>query len=81
MPFCKCSMPDGLVIKPDGVNELDPCLYQTEQVFTNCTVEVSRCKNCGAYNVSWYRTPWTEEVPEEKWETTLLPYFPEKEDE
>jgi len=74
-------MPDGLVIKPDGVNELDPCLYQTEQVLTNCTVEVSRCKKCGAYNISWYRTPWTKEVPEEQWETTLLPYFPEKEEE
>jgi NMD protein affecting ribosome stability and mRNA decay len=74
-------MPDGLVIKPDGVNELDPCLYQTEQVFTNCTVEVSRCKKCGAYNISWYRTPWTKEVPEEQWETALLPYFPEEEEE
>lgn len=81
MSFCKCSMPDGLVIKPNGVNELDPCLYQTEQVLTNCTVEVSRCKKCGAYNISWYRTPWTKEVPEEQWETTLLPYFPEKEEE
>jgi NMD protein affecting ribosome stability and mRNA decay len=74
-------MPDGLVIKPDGVNELDPCLYQTEQVLTNCTVEVSRCKKCGAYNISWYRTPWTKEVPEEQWETALLPYFPEEEEE
>ena len=45
-------MLDGLVIKSDGVNELDP-------VFTN----------------------WTKEVPEEQWETALLPYFPEKEDE
>lgn len=56
MHFCKCSMPDGLVIKPDGVNELDPCLYQTEEVYTNCTVEVSRCQKCGSYNINWYRT-------------------------
>lgn len=78
MPFCKCSMPDGLVIKPDGVNELDPCLYQTEEVYTNCTVEVSRCKKCGCYNVSWYRTAATEEVPEEGWEDVLRPYSREE---
>lgn len=74
MPFCKCSMPDGLVIKPDGVNELDPCMYKTEEVYINCTVEVSRCTKCGNYNISWYRTSQTEQVPEESWEDVLVPY-------
>ena len=78
MHFCKCSMPDGLVIKPDGVNELDPCLYQTEEVYTNCTVEVSRCQKCGSYNINWYRTVATEEVPEEGWEDVLHPYSREE---
>lgn len=78
MHFCKCSMPDGLVIKPDGVNELDPCLYQTEEVYTNCTVEVSRCQKCGSYNINWYRTTATEEVPEEGWEDVLHPYSTEE---
>ena len=78
MHFCKCSMPDGLVIKPDGVNELDPCLYQTEEVYINCTVEVSRCQKCGSYNINWYRTAATEEVPEEGWEDVLRPYSREE---
>lgn len=71
MPFCKCSMPDGLEIKPDGVNELDPCIFKIEEVYTNCTVQVSRCEKCGEYDISWYRTPATEKVPEEGWDDVL----------
>lgn len=37
--MCKCTLPKGLVIKPDGVHELAPGLFETEQVLTNCTVE------------------------------------------
>ena len=61
MHFCKCSMPDGLVIKPDGVNELDPCLYRRKRLYTNCT-RVSRCRNAVLYNINAYRTAATEEV-------------------
>ena len=40
----KCSFPDGIVIKPDGVNELDPCVYEEVERYRNCTVIVSRCQ-------------------------------------
>ena len=65
-------MPEGMSIKPDGVNEMDPCIYETMQVFTNCTVEISRCSRCGNIEVSWYRTFETAEVPEEYWSDYLI---------
>lgn len=78
--MCKCTLPEGLVIKPDGVHELAPGLFKTEQVLTNCTVEVLRCKHCGEYELSWYRTAATEEVPEEDWDEVLRPYRKENEE-
>ena len=78
--MCKCTLPKGLVIKPDGVHELAPGLFETEQVLTNCTVEVLRCKHCGEYELSWYRTAATEEVPEEDWDKVLRPYRKENEE-
>lgn len=72
--MCECKFPEGLSIKPDGVHELDPCVYKRAQVFTNCTVEVAYCENCGKLSLSWYRTPETEEVPEEYWEDVCHPY-------
>ena len=77
--MCKCTLPAGLTIKPDGVHQLVAGLFETEQVFTNCTVEVSRCKHCGEYELSWYRTAATEEVPEENWDEILRPYKKENE--
>ena len=56
----KCKWPDWMSIKPDGVNELDPCLYETIEVFHNVTVEVCRCKKCGHVEFSWYRQDNTE---------------------
>ena len=63
----KCKFPDGLKVKPDGENELDPCIYETAQVFTNCIVEVCRCKKCGRVSVSWRITEDTMEVPKSDW--------------
>lgn len=37
----KCCYPNGLVIKPDGQNELDPCIYKDIEMHTNVTVIVS----------------------------------------
>ena len=34
----KCQFPDGVVIKPDGVNVLDPCFYEEIEVVKHCTV-------------------------------------------
>lgn len=71
-PLCKkCQFPNGMIIKPDGENELDPCLYETKQVFTNCIVEICKCRNCGNISVSWRRAENTEEIPESDWNMIL----------
>lgn len=58
----KCEFPNGMVIKPDGVNELDLCIYEVVENYANVTIEVLRCKNCGHTEISWYRQENTEEL-------------------
>lgn len=57
----KCSFGAGIAIRPDGVHELDPCVYELAERHTNVTVEIWRCKNCGDISVEWHRTPKTED--------------------
>ena len=61
----KCSFPHGVLIKPDGENELDPCIYVEEKRYQNVTVIISKCKNCGTVDISWLRQPDTVEVDED----------------
>ena len=58
----KCSYPSGMVIKPDGKNELDPCFYDDIATYKNVTVTISKCKRCGHVEISWKRQENTEEV-------------------
>lgn len=58
--MCKCEFPDGLVIKPDGENELDPCLYEQIEFHTNCAVTISRCMRCGNIDISWVKNEGCE---------------------
>jgi len=58
----KCSFPDGITIKPDGVNELDPCIYQEIERWGNVTVSVKRCMVCGNIDISWTRQEDTVEL-------------------
>lgn len=58
----KCEFPDGIVIKPDGINELDPCLYEEIERWGNVTVSVKRCKICGNIDISWYQQEDTVEL-------------------
>lgn len=58
----RCNFGEGVVIKPDGVNELDPCLYEDIAVYKNVTVTISKCKRCGKIDVSWHRQPDTERI-------------------
>lgn len=51
----KCCFPDGLTIKPNGMDELDPCRYEVVERYQNVTIEVLRCKVCGHTEVSWFR--------------------------
>lgn len=57
----KCTFPDGMIIKPDGVNELDPCYYVEKEIHRNVTVIVSVCKNCGHVMLSWLKQDNTED--------------------
>lgn len=52
---------NGIVIKPDGIHELDPCVYEEIQRLKNVTVSVLRCKRCGHIEITWYRQEDTEE--------------------
>ena len=58
----KCTFPDGIVIKPDGVNELDPCIYEEIERYENVTISINRCKKCGHIDISWYRQENTMEL-------------------
>lgn len=51
----KCSFPEGVEIKPDGINELDPCIYEEIEVHHNVTVRVLQCKKCGHIEIVWER--------------------------
>lgn len=58
----KCSFPDGISVKLDGVNELDPCVYEIIEVHKNVTVTISKCMKCGHIDVSWERQDNTETI-------------------
>ncbi len=49
-------------MKPDGVHELDPCVYADKQVLRNVMVTVSQCIRCGRVSIEWERQSNTEEV-------------------
>lgn len=51
----KCKFPNGITIKPDGTNELDPCIYEDIEIHTNCTVIISKCSKCGNLEISWIK--------------------------
>ena len=57
-----CSFQDGIIIKPDGVHELDPCIYETVEAYQNVSIEIRRCKNCGKIDIVWKRQGNTEEI-------------------
>ena len=56
----KCSFTDGIIVKPDGINKLDPCVYEEIERYANVTVSINRCKRCGNIDISWIRQENTE---------------------
>lgn len=56
----KCQFPDGVTIKPDGINELDPCIYDLMEEHRNVTIRVYRCPKCGSIDISWEKQDDTE---------------------
>lgn len=61
----KCQHKGGLVIKPDGVNELDACLYEETETYKNVTVHILKCVRCGHVEIMWERQDNTEKLEEE----------------
>lgn len=61
----KCTLPDGIVFKPDGVNELDPCIYEEIEQYKNVTVHILRCKKCGHIEIEWERQEDTERIDDD----------------
>ena len=53
----KCQFPDGVVIKPDGVNVLDPCFYEEIEVVKHCTVLLHYYKEAGTHAGSGSTVP------------------------
>lgn len=51
----KCKFSNGITIKPDGTNELDPCIYEDIEIHTNCMVIISKCSKCGNLEISWVK--------------------------
>ncbi len=58
----KCKYPEGITIKPDGIHDLDPCVYEDIEKYANVTVVISRCKRCGHVEISWMRQDDTVEL-------------------
>ncbi len=58
----KCKYPEGITIKPDGIHDLDPCVYEDIEKYANVTVIISKCKRCGHIDISWLRQDDTVEM-------------------
>lgn len=56
-----CKHPGGARVIIAG-HELSPCVMQDTEIYKNVTVIISKCKRCGAVEVSWRRQEDTEEV-------------------
>ena len=60
----KCEFPHGITIKPDGINELDPCVYELVERWGNVTVDVLRCPVCGTVEIMWRKQEDTVDLLE-----------------
>ena len=60
----KCEFPDGIIVKPDSIHELDPCQYEEVERYRNVTVSVLKCKKCGHIEIEWKRQPNTRRIKE-----------------
>ena len=70
----KCSFGEGVTVKPNGVDELDPCKYVVDEEYMNVTVRVLKCRNCGHVEIEWERQENTQEIIE-------LCTFPDSDDD
>ena len=52
----KCASIEGVIIKPDGIHELDPCIYEEIETHYGCMVKVLKCEKCGNIEVEWFKS-------------------------
>lgn len=48
----KSEFPDGVVFKPDGIHEADPCIYKEIERYENVTIIINWCTKCGHIDIS-----------------------------
>lgn len=58
----RCQFPEGVTIKPNGVDELIPCRYEVTEIHKNVTVRIMKCPICGSIDISWFRQDDTEDI-------------------
>lgn len=58
----KCEWGKGIKFCPDGIHELDPCVYKDIEEHRNVTVVISKCRKCGNLTISWKRQENTEDT-------------------
>ena len=51
--MAECSWGEGIAVKPDGVHELDPHIYEVAEIHTGVIVAIRRCINCGKQSTAW----------------------------
>lgn len=56
---------NGIVFKPDGIHEAEPCMFELTQKLRNVTVEILTCPKCGNVSIGWYMQEDTEDITEE----------------
>ena len=61
---CKKCSRGGITSRPDGIHELDACLFQLKQKLRNVTIEILECPVCGDVSIGWYRQENTEDITE-----------------
>ena len=57
----RCRHKGNVTVKPDGVNELIPCVMEDKEIHRNVTVIVRQCPVCGRVDISWNRQEDTED--------------------
>lgn len=85
---CKCQFPDGVEVRPDGINKLDPCLYKRMEEHRNVTVYIDQCVRCGHIEIGWEANENTESIiyeerasNEDNGEDTILQHIIEEDEE
>ena len=46
---------DGVTVRLENGYELSPHVFEEVERVENATVVISRCKDCGKYDIGWYR--------------------------